>query len=77
MATLIYHSYFCLQVELVDGVVRLDNWINLAMDPAHAAAIIALKPAIESLIVRAAKDPETLSDQNPLDTKVMFTSNLL
>jgi hypothetical protein len=62
---------FCHQVELVDGVIRLDNWINLNINPADAAAIIALRPAIESLIVRATKDPESLSDQNPLDTKVI------
>ncbi|KAI5729206.1 hypothetical protein M8J76_000161 [Diaphorina citri] len=39
------------KVELVDGVIRLDNWINLNINPADAAAIIALRPAIESLIV--------------------------
>lgn len=46
------------KVEWVDGVVRLDNWINLKMDPKVAAQIVALRPALEGLVVRAARDPE-------------------
>lgn len=58
------------KVEYVDNVIKLDNWINLEMDPEHAAAIVALRPALESLVVKAAKDPETILELSPLDDKV-------
>jgi len=54
----------------VDGVIKLDNWINLDMDPQHAAAIVALRPALESLVVRASKDPETILELSPTEEKV-------
>lgn len=58
------------KVEYVDNVIRLDNWINLDMNPDHAAAIVALRPALESLVVKASKDPETILELSPLDDKV-------
>lgn len=60
------------KVEYVDNVVKLDNWINLDMDPTHAAAIVALRPALESLVVKAAKEPETILELNPNEQKVLF-----
>lgn len=59
------------KVDVVDGLVRLDNWINLKMDPNQAAAIVALRPAIESLVVRASKEPELITELTPLDEKVI------
>ncbi|KZC09251.1 Dosage compensation regulator [Dufourea novaeangliae] len=59
------------KVEYVDGVVRLDNWVNLDMNPNHAAAIVALRPALESLVVKAAKEPETILELSPNDEKVL------
>ncbi|KAF5271033.1 hypothetical protein FQR65_LT05383 [Abscondita terminalis] len=59
------------KVEWVDNVVRLDNWINLNMDPHTAAKILALRPALESLIIRAAKDPEQVLQMSPVDEKVI------
>src|SRR5665811_139514 len=47
------------KVEAIDGIVRLDNWINLRMNPKDAAAIVALRPALEQLAVRVADNPET------------------
>ncbi len=41
------------------------------MDPNTAATIVALKPAIEGLIIRAAKDPESITEMSPLDDKVL------
>lgn len=58
------------KVEYVDGLVKLDNWINLDMNPQHAAAIVALRPALESLVIRAAKDPETILDLSTVEQKV-------
>ncbi|XP_034934854.1 dosage compensation regulator isoform X2 [Chelonus insularis] len=65
------------KVEFVDGIVRLDNWINLDMDPKHAAAIVALRPALESLVVRAAKEPEKILELSPLEEKVLATIKAL
>ncbi|XP_043277382.1 dosage compensation regulator isoform X2 [Venturia canescens] len=59
------------KVEYIDGVIRLDNWVNLDMKAEHAAAIVALRPALESLVVRAAKDPETILELSPLEEKVL------
>ncbi|XP_031346479.1 dosage compensation regulator isoform X1 [Photinus pyralis] len=59
------------KVEWVDGVVRLDNWINLGLDPYVASKILALRPALESLVIRAAKDPEQVMEMTPLDQKVI------
>ncbi|XP_076644853.1 dosage compensation regulator mle isoform X2 [Halictus rubicundus] len=59
------------KVEYVDGVVKLDNWINLDMNPNHAAAIVALRPALESLVVKAAKEPETILELTASEEKVL------
>ncbi|KYN40307.1 Dosage compensation regulator [Trachymyrmex septentrionalis] len=59
------------KVEYVDGVIKLDNWINLDMNPQHAAAIVALRPALESLVVRASKDPETILELSPTEEKIL------
>ncbi|XP_074099664.1 dosage compensation regulator mle isoform X2 [Cotesia typhae] len=61
------------KVEFVDNVIRLDNWINLDINPEQAAAIVALRPALESLVVRAAKDPETILELSPIEDKVLAT----
>ncbi|XP_069700585.1 dosage compensation regulator mle [Periplaneta americana] len=59
------------KVEYVDNMVRLDNWINLQMKPNVAAAIVALRPVLESLVVRASREPESVTEMSPLDEKVM------
>lgn len=59
------------KVEWVDGVVRLDNWINLNMDATVAAQIVSLRPALESLVIRAAKEPEQVLELSPLDMQVL------
>lgn len=45
--------------------------INLAMNPQVAAAIVALRPALEGLVVRASKEPEQIAEASPLDEKVI------
>ncbi|XP_046672255.1 ATP-dependent RNA helicase A isoform X2 [Homalodisca vitripennis] len=59
------------KVDYVDHVIRLDGWINLKMNPSVAAAIVALRPALESLVVRASKEPEQITEPTPLEEKVM------
>lgn len=41
------------------------------MDPNQAAALVALRPAIESLVIRASKEPEQITELSPLDEKVI------
>ena len=46
------------KVELMPNMmVRLDNWINLKMEPRVAAMITALRPAVGSLVIRCAAQP--------------------
>lgn len=59
------------KVEYVDGIVRLDNWVNLDIKPDLAAAIVALRPALESLIIKASKEPEQILESSPINDKVM------
>ncbi|KAL8568221.1 hypothetical protein ACOMHN_027744 [Nucella lapillus] len=40
------------------GMVQLDGWINLQMDVDVATRLVALRPALEALMIRACKDPE-------------------
>ncbi|GJQ87202.1 putative ATP-dependent helicase [Trypoxylus dichotomus] len=61
----------CRKVDWVDGVIRLDNWINLNMDPAAAADIVALRPALENLVIRAAKEPEQVLELSPSDQQLV------
>lgn len=59
------------KVEWVDGIVRLDNWINLAMDPLLASQILSLRPALESLVIRASQEPEQVLEMSDLDKQVI------
>ena len=60
------------KIELLPtGVVRVDNWINLNMDPKVAAAIAAFRPAIESLVIRASTNPETINELNQQEDKAI------
>uniref|UniRef100_A0AAR5P7Z1 RNA helicase n=1 Tax=Dendroctonus ponderosae TaxID=77166 RepID=A0AAR5P7Z1_DENPD len=59
------------KVEWVEGVVRLDNWINLDLDPHIASEIVALRPALESLVVRISQNPEEIMDLNEQDQKLV------
>ena len=63
------------KVEFVDQLVRLDGWINLKMDPNLSSKILALRIAIESIIIRAAKDPESISGPGPVEKQVSFHLN--
>lgn len=65
-------SFIIYVVLQIDGVVRLDNWINLDMDPMLASQIVSLRPALESLVIKASKEPEQVLEMSPLDMKVCF-----
>jgi len=40
---------------LPSGLVSVDGWINLKMNPSDAATIASFRPSIEALIIRAAR----------------------
>lgn len=61
------------KVDWIDGVVRLDNWINLDMDPVIASKIVALRPALESLVIRTSKQPDQILEMGAVDMKVVST----
>ena len=64
--------FACRKIELLPtGVVRVDNWINLNMDPGMAAKIAAFRPAIENLIIRASTEPETINELNQQEDKTI------
>jgi len=45
--------------------------VNLKMDTAAAAKIVAVRPALEALIVKATSDPESLSTPDAVDMELM------
>ncbi|XP_071443842.1 dosage compensation regulator mle isoform X2 [Hetaerina americana] len=59
------------KVDCVDNVVRLDNWINLDIKPELAAAILALRPAMEAFVIRASSNPESISEPSETDSEVV------
>ena len=54
-----------------DMTVRVDNWINLKMDVNVAALIGALRPALETLVIRCAADPSTISEPTHQEDKTL------
>ena len=60
------------KIELMsNGTVRLDNWITLNMDAKAAAAITALRPSLEALIIRCAGEPETIAEPTHQEDKTI------
>jgi len=41
------------------------------MDMVSAAKVVAVRPALESLIVKATSDPESLSNSDPVDMELI------
>ena len=60
------------KIELLpSGLVRLDNWINLELDPRAAAAVAALRPSLEALVSRCAAEPENFADPGHLQDRTI------
>ena len=57
--------------------MRVDNWINLNVDPHVAASIVALRPAIETLVINASNDPENVNAPNAQEDKTIQVSATL
>ena len=54
-----------------EGTVRLDNWITFNMDARAAAAITALRPSLEALVIRCAAEPDTISEPTYQENKTL------
>ncbi|KAL0811429.1 hypothetical protein ABMA28_009831 [Loxostege sticticalis] len=63
--------FACRKVEWVDNMVRLDNWLNFDMSPRAAALVVALRPAIEKLVERAASEPDAALQFTPQEQKIV------
>lgn len=48
----------CKKIEFVEGVVRLDNWLNLDMNPEDAAIVCGLRNALEDILICVVAQPE-------------------
>ncbi|XP_021944591.1 dosage compensation regulator isoform X2 [Folsomia candida] len=59
------------KVEFIHGMVRLDNWINLKMNPNDASAIVALRPEIEKLVGKLAENPDAYFPLPDLDQRLI------
>ncbi|XP_035917098.1 dosage compensation regulator isoform X1 [Anopheles stephensi] len=55
----------CKKVEWCNGSVRIDNWLNLNMDPYDAAMILALRPCLQDLLVQISEAPDSVSALAP------------
>jgi len=47
------------------------------MEMASAAKVVAVRPALESLIVKATSDPESLSDSDAVDMELIDVVRVL
>ncbi|CAG0880793.1 unnamed protein product [Cyprideis torosa] len=56
---------------LPNSIVRIDNWIPLRMDPAEASAVLALRPALEGLMVKITANPDELSELGEPDVNLL------
>ena len=61
--------FACRKIDLMpDMTVKLDGWIRLKMEPRTAALIAAVRPGLESLVLRCARDPGTVSSHEQDET---------
>ncbi|XP_045616540.1 ATP-dependent RNA helicase A isoform X2 [Procambarus clarkii] len=59
------------RVEAVEGVIRLDGWINLDLSAELASRILTLRPCLEALVIRGATSPEAITEPSHQDEQVM------
>ncbi|GAB6022002.1 hypothetical protein CHUAL_006154 [Chamberlinius hualienensis] len=58
-------------IESVDGIIRMDEWINLKMPLDEVMPILALRPLVETLAVRLVSEPEQISIKQGPDAKLV------
>ncbi|XP_072177785.1 ATP-dependent RNA helicase A protein-like [Diadema setosum] len=55
------------KVESSGGIIKLDDWVQLKMSHESAAKVVALHPAIESLIFNMTSNPDSVVTPSPQD----------
>ncbi|XP_066453544.1 ATP-dependent RNA helicase A isoform X2 [Eleutherodactylus coqui] len=69
---------FASKKVMSDGqLILLDDWIKLSMAHQDAAAVTALKSALEALVVEVTKQPDILSQLDPVNEKLLNGIRLL
>ncbi|KAM8930083.1 ATP-dependent RNA helicase A isoform 2-T2 [Pelodytes ibericus] len=69
---------FASKKVMSDGeLIILDDWIKLLMPHEDAACITGLKAAMEALVVEVTKDPEILSNLDPVNEKMLNMIRLI
>jgi len=58
-------------IKMNTKLIRTYNRLNFNMDPNHAAAILALRPAIENLVSKVAENPDTIFPLQDLDRQLV------
>ncbi|PVD34856.1 hypothetical protein C0Q70_06135 [Pomacea canaliculata] len=58
-------------VSWQESMVVLDNWINLQLDSEVAAKVVALRPALEALMIRATKYPSGIGHLDPQEESLV------
>ncbi len=60
-----------------DLYIQLDKWIDLKMDLNIAAAIVALRPSIEDLIMKVSANPQIISNLTPQEIQLIDTVKII
>jgi len=59
------------KVESENGIVRMDDWLQFRFAHHQAALIVALRHALDYLLVRAATTPSSIAEPNHMDEKIL------
>lgn len=61
----------CKKVDYAEGNVRLDNWLNLEMNPEDAAVVCGLRKALDEILTHAVAQPEEILNLDESYQKVL------
>ncbi|XP_068739681.1 ATP-dependent RNA helicase A protein-like [Montipora capricornis] len=59
------------KVESENGIVRMDDWLQFRFVHHQAAMVVALRHALDYLLVRAATTPSVIAEPNHMDEKIL------
>lgn len=61
----------CKKVDFVEGTVRLDNWLNLDMNPQDAAVVCGLRKALDEILINVVAQPEEVLNLDEKYQKIL------
>lgn len=61
----------CKKIDFVEGTVRLDNWLNLEMNPLDAAVVCGLRKALEEILIHVVAQPDEVLNLDERYQKVL------